>query len=171
MRFFLKNRAQWLCPRQYLADINWLRTAQSAWRSAPMMNVCYAVAGPDIVFENFGGDLVVLDIGTGRYFGFNPTAARVWEALMAGASPGSIAELGFDAAALGGFVEKLADYELIVPVTHSGGPVPDQLQGALAADLSAPTFEVYEDLADLIVADPIHDADDQQGWPRLSKAA
>ncbi len=28
---------------------------------------------------------------------------------------------------------------------------------------------MYEDLADLIVADPIHDADDERGWPRLSK--
>ena len=36
-----------------------------------MMNNCYIVAGPDIVFEKFGGDLVVLDIATGRYFGFN----------------------------------------------------------------------------------------------------
>ena len=136
-----------------------------------MMNICYAIAGPDIVFEKFGGDLVVLDIATGRYFGFNPTAARVWEALVAGVSPGSIAELGFDTASLRDFVEKLADYELIVPANHSAEPVPDQLRDALAADLSAPTCEVYEDLADLIVADPIHDADEQQGWPRMSKAA
>jgi hypothetical protein len=136
-----------------------------------MMNNCYIVAGPEIVFEKFGGDLVVLDIATGRYFGFNPTAARVWEALMAGASPATIAELGFDAALLGKFVEKLVDYKLIVPATLSSRSVPDQLRDSLAADLSAPTFEVYEDLADLIVADPIHDADDQQGWPRLVKAA
>jgi coenzyme PQQ synthesis protein D (PqqD) len=136
-----------------------------------MMNTCYVVASSDIVFENFGGDLVVLDIATGRYFGFNSTAARVWEALMSGVSPGSIAALGFDAAALGGFVGQLAGYELIVPATHSGKPLPDQLHSALAADLSAPTVEMYEDLADLIVADPIHDADEQQGWPRMAKAA
>ena len=65
----------------------WSRTAHIEWKSVAMMNNCYIVAGPDIVFEKFGGDLVVLDIATGRYFGFNPTAARIWEALMAGASP------------------------------------------------------------------------------------
>ena len=136
-----------------------------------MMNNCYTVAGPDIVFERFGGDLVVLDIATGRYFGFNPTAARIWEALMAGAIPSNIAELGFDAASLGGFVVKLLDYKLIMSATLSSSSVPDQLRDSLAADLSAPTFEVYEDLADLIMADPIHDVDEQQGWPRMAKAA
>lgn len=136
-----------------------------------MMNNCYIVAGPDIVFEKFGGDLVVLDIATGRYFGFNPTAARVWEALMAGASPATIAELGFDVASVVGFVEKLEVYKLIVSAGVSNRLLPDQLRDPLTADLSAPTVEVYEDLADLIVADPIHDVDDQHGWPRMMKAA
>jgi hypothetical protein len=136
-----------------------------------MMNNCYIIAGPDIVFEKFGGDLVVLDIATGRYFGFNPTAARIWEALMTGASPSNIAELGFDAASLNGFVEKLVDFKLILSAGVSSGLLPDQLRDSLTADLSAPTVEVYEDLADLIVADPIHDVDDQHGWPRIAMAA
>jgi coenzyme PQQ synthesis protein D (PqqD) len=115
--------------------------------------------------------LVVLDIATGRYFGFNPTAARIWEALMTGASPSNIAELGFDAASLNGFVEKLVDFKLILSAGVSSGLLPDQLRDSLTADLSAPTVEVYEDLADLIVADPIHDVDDQHGWPRIAMAA
>ncbi len=74
----------------------------------------------------------MLDIATGRYFGFNPTAARVWEALMAGASPATIEKLGFDVALLGGFIEQLVVYKLIVSTTVSGKLLPDQLHDSLA---------------------------------------
>jgi hypothetical protein len=30
---------------------------------------------------------------------------------------------------------------------------------------SAPAMEVFDDMADLIKADPIHDVDDVAGWP------
>ena len=38
----------------------------------------FRVAGPDIVFEEFDGELVVLNLASGRYFGFNAPAAAVW---------------------------------------------------------------------------------------------
>lgn len=136
-----------------------------------MTDVRYGVASPDIVFENFGGDLVVLNVATGRYFGFNASAARIWEALMAGASPAGIEACGVDAAALETFVNTLVDHALIVSSDSAGEAVPDHVAAALTSDPAVPTVDVHEDLADLIVADPIHDADDEQGWPRLAKAA
>lgn len=136
-----------------------------------MVNARYTIAGPDIVFENFGGDLVVLNISTGRYYGFNASAARVWEALVAGASPAAIAALGVDAAALEAFTTKLVDHALVVATASSAVDVPSDVGAAIVGDPGVPTVDVYEDLADLIVADPIHDADDDQGWPRLAKAA
>jgi hypothetical protein len=136
-----------------------------------VLNDCYTVASQDVVFENFGGDLVVLNLTTGRYFGFNPTAATVWQALLAGATPQIIAEVGFRVTALSTFLERLISYELIIPTATAAVPLSDSLRDKLAADLSPPTVEVFDDLADLIVADPIHDADDQQGWPRMAQAS
>jgi hypothetical protein len=134
-------------------------------------NTRYAVAGPDIVFENFGGDLVVLNIATGRYFGFNAQAAKVWEAMIAGAGPSDIVALGVDAAALEGFVNTLVEHAIVVPAAGGTEAVPAHVATAIAADPNAPTVDVFDDLADLIVADPIHDADEDQGWPRLARAA
>ncbi len=136
-----------------------------------MLENGYAIAGPDIVFENFNGDLVVLNIATGRYFGFNPTAARVWEALMSGARPESLVAAGVEPSALATFIEKLVQHELVKPSACGESPPSSQIRDALAIDCAAPTVDVYEDLADLIVADPIHDTAADQGWPRVSKAA
>lgn len=136
-----------------------------------MKNTRYAIAGPDIVFENFGGDLVVLNIATGRYFGFNAQAARVWEALVGGAAPVDIAALGVEAAALEGFVNTLVEHAIVVPSAEGTEAVPAHVATAIAADPGVPTVDVFEDLADLIVADPIHDTDEDQGWPRLARAA
>ena len=79
----------------------------------------FAISSPDIVFEEFDGDLVALDLGSGRYFGFNAPARLVWNALMAKACPSDIGKAmkmnGLrDANGLGGFVDQLLSFELLI---------------------------------------------------------
>ncbi|MEQ1769121.1 MAG: hypothetical protein ABL879_04720 [Devosia sp.] len=60
-------------------------------------------------------------------------------------------------------VEKLAGLELIVATTDGAAP-----SVALAGLDSAGTdfgVEVFEDLTELLVADPVHDVDAMAGWP------
>ncbi len=47
--------------------------------------------GPDIHTRMFDGELVVLDLVRGDYFGLNPTGALLWEGLVAGKTPRQIA--------------------------------------------------------------------------------
>jgi hypothetical protein len=47
----------------------------------------YEIAGRDIVSESFDGDIVVLDLNSGKYFGFTDAGSGIWEALAAGATP------------------------------------------------------------------------------------
>ncbi|WP_417809480.1 PqqD family protein [Thioclava sp.] len=125
------------------------------------MTTCYQLAGPDIVHESFGGDLVVLNLRSGQYFGLNPSAALLWSAIVDGQSITD--DLAAGAAA---FAQHLIELGLIVPATTATAKpaVPLSLD-------SAPTIEVYDDLSDLIVADPIHDVDDEAGWPKMQKAS
>lgn len=52
------------------------------------------VAG-DIHVRSFDGDLVILDLARGDYFGVNEVGARLWAGLAGGKSPREIArELG-----------------------------------------------------------------------------
>ncbi len=149
-----------------------LKSIASARRNrSAMFDSNYMIAGPEIVFEDFGGDLVVLNISTGRYFGFNPAAARVWEALMAGVRPATVMSAGLAPASVRSFIEKLTACGLIVPSNSVESPLADDLRIALSTLKADPTVDVYEDLADLIVADPIHDADTSEGWPRMAKSA
>ncbi len=45
----------------------------------------FQISGPDVIFEDFDGALVDLNLSTGQYFGFNPAAAALWEAVVSGA--------------------------------------------------------------------------------------
>lgn len=136
-----------------------------------MVETSYRAAGPDIVSESFDGELVVLNLGTGQYFGFNPSAAAAWTALMAGARPAGIVAAGAAEPTLLAFIARLEALNLIVPdPAATPAELSEALRAGIAADASAPTVESYDDLADLIVADPIHDVDYEAGWPHLPKA-
>ena len=125
----------------------------------------FRVAGPDIVFEDFDGETVVLNLRTGRYFGLNPAAAQIWDALVSGAALGDIAEALDEAIGLEEFVEKLLSDELLAVREGDPSGLPDDLRARLASSDGTPGIEAYDDLADLIVADPIHDTDVETGWP------
>lgn len=127
----------------------------------------YKIAGPDIVHEDFGGDLVVLNLASGQYFGLNSAAALVWTALLDGHDPAKIDTDQANSTTVADFVAKLQGFGLIVPDVDNAAPV-------TPANLSlpdAPTIEAYEDLADLIVADPIHDVDADMGWPKQPESS
>lgn len=135
-----------------------------------MTETAYRVAGADIAFEAFDGELVVLNLATGEYFGFNPPAAAVWTALMAGVRPGPIVAVGIAGADLSAFIARLEELGLVVADPDAPpAELSQALRAGIAADASAPTVERYDDLADLIAADPIHDVDHQAGWPHLPK--
>lgn len=48
----------------------------------------------DVVFRSLGEEAVLLHLGTGRYFGLDPVATRMWLALAdAGDLPGAVRRL------------------------------------------------------------------------------
>ncbi len=124
----------------------------------------FAVSGPDIVCEEFDGELVVLDLKTGCYFSFNRSASAIWGLLTAGFAPKAIEEAW--GRSVGPLVESLVGHNLLVAVPEDGEPrlEPDML-ATLQAAADAPAIEAFDDLADLIRADPVHDVDKSAGWP------
>ncbi|WP_415183171.1 PqqD family protein [Phaeovulum sp.] len=120
----------------------------------------FLIAGPDIVDEQFDGEMVILNLQTGQYFGLNESGAALWVALTSGQNPETIAgQPGAD------FATRLVDLGLIK--TSDSDPV----QGVELTLAAPPTIEVYDDLSDLIMADPIHDVDEDRGWPNRPETA
>jgi hypothetical protein len=128
----------------------------------------YAINAPDVVAEDFNGQIVILNLANGHYFSLAGIGAPIWSSLLAGHTPqsilSSIGERRPDLAegALE-FLGRLVELDLVRP--HANGTAgPATLLGFDWAG-DSPLIEVFDDLAELIFADPIHDVDEQVGWP------
>ena len=128
----------------------------------------YKINAPDIVAEDFGGQVVILNLGNGHYFSLQGIASSIWTLLLAGCTPDDIlASIEERRAEMVGqssrFIARLVELNLIVPqgieAVLPSGPIAEAWSG------DVPQIEVFDDLAELIFADPIHDVDEQAGWP------
>lgn len=134
----------------------------------------YEVSTPDVVAEDFGGEIVVLNLANGHYFSLLGVSADIWRDLERGHKPQTLIDYGAKArAALGeavaALIASMIDKGLIRPLTDSEGqPAPGeaaQAATALLAGEDVPPMEAFDDMAELILADPIHDVDEDIGWP------
>lgn len=133
-----------------------------------MLTAHYRIASRDIVSETFDGDVVVLDLSCGKYFSFTDSGSMLWQAFSAGVRPETLVSeaAGLAAPVLQAFLRKLLDNGLLAV-----GPATDATADGWAARLAqaaeAPDVVVFDDLADLFLADPIHDVEEERGWPMV----
>jgi len=131
-------------------------------------NSLYAINAPDVVAEDFDGQTVILNLSDGRYFSLGGIASPIWNNLIRGCAPQAIfASIGQQQPALAEdaarFVAELIELGLIRGNADTGAAVAAVVSGEWAGE--APRIEIFDDLAELIFADPIHDVDEQAGWP------
>jgi hypothetical protein len=119
-----------------------------------------------VVSEVIDGEVVAIDLESGRYYSLEGAAARAWEALRDGQDLDGIAAVVADEAGLGadevradvtGFLAELEAEGLLLDGNGAGQPQPGP--GRVPLILNR-----YTDMQDLIVLDPIHDVD-ETGWP------
>jgi hypothetical protein len=68
------------------------------------------------------------------------------------------------------FLAQLREHGLVLETATAAGAPAQDLLARLAAGGEPPLIEPYEDLADLILADPIHEVEAAAGWPNLPVA-
>jgi hypothetical protein len=124
-----------------------------------------------VAAEEFDGEFVVINFAAGRYFSLRGGAVDVWRQFRNGASPAGVAARVCDRFAPAGdderaqlerCIQTLIDEGLLCAAQAAGPPVDEWSADAWAA----PSVEVYSDLQDLIVLDPVHEVDQSSGWPR-----
>ncbi|MDA4844057.1 PqqD family protein [Hoeflea poritis] len=131
----------------------------------------YRLANKDVASEEFDGEFVVLDLNNGRYYSMDGSAAIVWKALTEGSSPNHLAAACEDAGhfvpeTIYGFCDQLESYGLLVPTTdRSDIALPLALAQAIRSKQLPPETTMFDDLAELMMADPIHEVDEAEGWP------
>lgn len=125
----------------------------------------YRIASADITQQFLDGEVVAINFQSGDYYNLRGAAAPAFAALVAGLPDTRLAELFAEsppdaAAVLQALVESWVKVGLLVadpavPATEPPPPVP----------WSAPVSEVFADMQQLLLADPIHDVGDG-AWPR-----
>lgn len=128
----------------------------------------HTINAPDVVAEDFDEQVVILNLANGHYFSLEGCAGDIWALLAAGHAPDSIlasirsANMAIYEASVS-FLRELVELGLVRPDETAV-----EIREAISTHWpdSPPRLVVYDDLAELIYADPIHDVDEQAGWPK-----
>ena len=128
--------------------------------------------------ENFAGETVVIHFERGTYFSLRGSAGLIWSLLQTPTSIAAVVKAARDGSAidpegleiqLTAFVAQLSEQDLIK--ASSEAAVQPALSEESLVSLAAPAnLEVFDDLAELITMDPVHEIDALTGWPHLPQA-
>lgn len=131
------------------------------------------VSIPDCVANDFDGEIVALNLSSGVYWSLRDLAAALWRDVTAGHNPAAIcdrlAQINPNLAQESRLVvENLVAAGLLRG--SSGSPVapgPSETVARAEGGETALSVESYEDMKDLILADPVHDTEEHLGWPSV----
>lgn len=124
-----------------------------------------------IVAETFDDDTVLIDVDKGTYFSMQGSASAVWQAFQSPQIPAfACQELAADLTEadrdkVEQLIREMIAHDLIVEVGIAPVSASGSLRRFAALSFAAPVLGVFTDLADLIAIDPVHEVDDQAGWP------
>ncbi len=134
---------------------------------------------PDVVAETVDGEALIVNLRTGCYYTASGAAEAVWSLLCGGetteaATRALAAQFDGDGRDLSGYVAglraKFLDEELLVAAAGPGdGPVARPAPAARQPFL-AETLTKFTDMQELLILDPVHDVEEEAGWPAARRA-
>jgi hypothetical protein len=128
------------------------------------------VAVPNCAAEDMGDEIVALNVETGIYFSMRDLAAALWRDLAGGFPVAELVQRVRTAAGTGEpverFVGQMLQYGLMRKARVDSRVAKEpSIAALLDAGKHDVVLEVFEDMKDLILSDPIHDVDEAVGWP------
>ena len=130
--------------------------------------------------EVLDGEAVIVDFSTGRYHAAAGVAATVWQAMKQGREIDEImsevrsshTDIPEDAeASVLAFIDSVVDAGLAKHSDTTSAPTgtSQQLTATAPTPWNVPLLESHNDLADLMLIDPVHDVT-ARGWPNVPTA-
>lgn len=127
------------------------------------------IARPQCAAEVLDGEVVALNVSSGIYVSIRGLGAALWADLAAGHPVETLADCarahGADAQAVVGFAERLTEHGLMRLSTNQASAAEPTSGDVLRGGHREIIYEVFDDMQDLILSDPIHDVDESKGWP------
>jgi len=138
----------------------------------------FSIRSQQVINETLDNETIIINLETGVYYSLNPLGTLVWKAINSKLSFELICkqlkekypeEVNFE-----GVVEKYITFlelEQLIEKTDSSEPNLQEYELILKSELSPyapPAIEKYEDMQEMLLADPIHEVE-EDGWPKLKK--
>lgn len=135
----------------------------------------YRLNAPACIAEAVEDDLIIINLDSGRYYNIRHQTVEVWHALSQGVSPAELLQANdWNAVLQDSFknhIQFLLDEGLLVPsddsVTQTAAQAEVPKIDLAGADNTDTLFhaDVFTDMQEMLLLDPIHDADANVGWP------
>ena len=138
----------------------------------------YRVNEPTVATEKLDNEVMIVNLEKGNYYSLTGTGAAIWDLIVSGHTEAAVlaevvAHYAGDLAeirrSLDRFVAELCAEELIVGTEHApvnGTHAPKPAAGNLPRFV-APQLDKYTDMQELLLIDPIHEVNDDHGWPKM----
>jgi len=136
----------------------------------------YTVNTIHVVYQEYYEEILAINLDKGNYFSLRGSAAQIWSLIIQGATVAAIVDFLADKydpqrnhvpAEVERFIGDLLGHELIAPYEDQIADSPVLAAIPEKYDLpsfGSPTIEIYTDMQELLLLDPVHDAD-EAGWP------
>jgi len=136
----------------------------------------YQLNEAEMFFDMTEGVAVVINFATGEYYGTTPLGSEVLNRFLKGNSKESILKA---LSALKGcpanfseildqFEKQLLEKHILIPgPAAAGGDEP--IDESLSSDGFDMELNEYKEVQDLLLADPVHEVEEDAGWPNLKK--
>jgi hypothetical protein len=134
----------------------------------------FAVRNPQVIHRMIDDEVVMIDLETGNYFTFRGSATKMWACIEAGMSYGEAleqVEQSFEGdprvmeKGLRWLLDRLLEENLIVRTDELPRGTVSVASEGVRQVYTDPAFAKYDDMADLILLDPVHEIDQEEGWP------
>lgn len=128
----------------------------------------YRLNSPACIAEAVENDLIIINLSSGRYYNIRHETVAVWQALTQGVTPVNLLQANeWDVQLQERFkahIQFLLDDALLVPDNELLAAV-DAPRIDLADADNPFHVDVFTDMQEMLLLDPIHDADANVGWP------
>jgi Coenzyme PQQ synthesis protein D (PqqD) len=132
------------------------------------VTVHYSLNEEAVAQEDIDGEVIAINFITGAYFSLRDTAADIWRLVLSGASKEAIADAAVSASDLPEARKQVLDFlsELVALelLKQHEGQASNESEPVFVTPYTAPVIDKFEDMAEFIKLDPIHEVT-SAGWP------
>ncbi len=129
---------------------------------------------PHVVTEDFDNEIIVVNLTNGNYYSLRDTAAVIWKLIRQKPLYHTLLDTISTAYRLTDtalreeitpFVDQLLHDQMIRLEDPNGNAQAALVLPEKTGAYAAPVLESYSDMQDLLMLDPIHEVDEEKGWP------